>query len=199
MVRKYRNTQVRQKQIITSARRLIFKYGSEHVTVRRIARDIGISEGALYRHFKSKRDILSLLVDDVEANWLSDIEEGKTGETSPLKVLQNIAHSHISLVEQRRGITFQVVAEIISLGDKRLNEKIDGAIRRYTEKIKALLADGVRAGEISESISLDAVATLFFSMTQGLVTIWVLTGYSFDLLNRYGDVWQIFCRAIVKD
>jgi len=63
-VKKRQNTFVRQKQIVNAVRRLITKYGSEQITVRRIAKEIGISEGSIYRHFKCKRDILLLLVRD---------------------------------------------------------------------------------------------------------------------------------------
>ena len=44
--------------------------GSEHITMKGIASEVGISEAAIYRHFNEKRDILLLLVDDVGANLL---------------------------------------------------------------------------------------------------------------------------------
>ncbi len=69
------NTQVRRKQIVAAARKLIVKYGSEHITVRRIAKEIGVSEGAIYRHFKSKTDVLSLMVDDIEETLIGDVEK----------------------------------------------------------------------------------------------------------------------------
>jgi len=53
-MQKRKETAVRQKEIISAARKLIVKYGSEHVTVKRMANEIGVSEAAIYRHFKSK-------------------------------------------------------------------------------------------------------------------------------------------------
>ncbi len=197
-VQKRQNTATRQKQIIEASRKLPVKYGSEHLTVRRIAAEIGVSEGAIYRHFRSKRDILSLLVNDIEDTWLRDIEKGRTGAHGVLEILGNIAETHISLVEQRKGISFQVVAEIISLGDRKLNNKIAATIRKYTDKIKELLADGVKSRELRDNIDLDAAATLFFSMTQGLVSIWVLSSYDFNLEQRYSHLWDIFRQSIIK-
>ena len=43
MIVQHENTAVRQRQIIAAARRLIVRYGSEHVTVRRIAKEIGVT------------------------------------------------------------------------------------------------------------------------------------------------------------
>lgn len=39
---------------------LIFKYGREYLTVKRIAAEVGISEAVIYRHFKSKKSIVIL-------------------------------------------------------------------------------------------------------------------------------------------
>ncbi len=124
MIRHREHTEVRQKQIISAARKLIVKHGSEHVTVRRMAKEIGVSEGAIYRHFKSKNDILSLLIDDIQNTLLSDIDRNTTNGFSPDKSLEKIVIDHLSSIEQRKGVSFLVIAEIISLGDKNLTNKI---------------------------------------------------------------------------
>ena len=123
MVRKREDTMVRRRQIIDAARKVIIKYGSEHVTVRGIAKEVGISEAAIYRHFKSKRDILSLLADHIEENLVGDITRASTSGYTPLEILDSVLRSHLSAIEQRRGVSFQVIAEIISLGDKKLNKR----------------------------------------------------------------------------
>ncbi|MDD4877225.1 MAG: helix-turn-helix domain containing protein, partial [Dehalococcoidales bacterium] len=124
MVQKHRTTAVRKDQIVTAAKRLIIKRGSENVTVRAIAKEVGLSEGALYRHFKSKRDILSLLADTIEEDLLGDITASSTVSDSYLEILDCILKGHLSAIKQRQGISFQVIAEIISLGDKKLNRRI---------------------------------------------------------------------------
>src|SRR4030042_1716309 len=108
MVQEHKNTLVRQREIISAARKLIVKYGSEHVTVRRMAKEIGVSEGAIYRHFKSKRAVPSFLVEDIESTLLADIEENYKAKVNMLEILEKIIERHISAVEQRRGVTFQV-------------------------------------------------------------------------------------------
>jgi AcrR family transcriptional regulator len=200
MVLERKQTLVRRRQIVAAARKLIVKYGSEHVTVRRMAKEIGVSEGAIYRHFRSKREILSLLIDEIENTLIGDIENHYT-ETSGLnvlEVLERIIASHVSSVQQRSGISFQVIAEIISFGDKKLNKKIHDVIDDYIGRIREILAYGVKAGEIREDVDLDAVATLFFSTMQGLVSIWALSNYSFNLQQRYVPIFDLLRQAIVK-
>ena len=198
MVLAYKNTEVRRRQIISAARKLIVKYGSEHVTVRRMAKEIGVSEGAIYRHFKSKRDVLSFLVDDIENTLIADIDKNYAAGVSALETLERIISDHMSSIEQRKGVSFQVIAEIISLGDKRLNKKIYDVINRYIGRIKDILSEGVKAGAIRQDIDLDATATLFFGMTQGLVNVWALSNYSFNLEQRYASIWSVFREVVIQ-
>ena len=192
-----KDTLIRQKEIVSAARKLIVKYGSEHVTVKRMAKEIGVSDAAIYRHFKSKRDILSFLAEDIESTMIEDIEKYDGVELSSLDILQKIMIDHISGVEQRRGVTFQIIAEIISLGDRRLNKKIYDAINKYLDKIKKILDEGVKTGLIRPDIDLDATARLFFGMIQGLVNLWALSHYNFNLEQEFKSAWSIFIKAIV--
>ena len=193
-----RETSPRRRQIVSAARRLIVKYGSEHVTVRRIAKEIGVSEGAIYRHFKSKREILSFLVDEIEDILMADVDNDYKSSLSALEILERIVKGQVSSAEQKSGISFQVIAEIISLGDKKLNKKIYDVINDYIARIKDILSEGVKAGIIRQDIDVDATATLFFSMMQGLVNMWALSNYSFNLEQRYAPIWDVFCDAIIK-
>jgi AcrR family transcriptional regulator len=198
MVRKHESTEVRQKQIVDAARKVIIKYVSEHVTVKRIAKEVGFSETAVYRHFKSKKDILSLLADHTEDSLVGDITSATTEGRTPLEILDSVLRSHLSAIEQRRGISFQVIAEIISLGDKKLNRKISHAIERYTGCLKELLSEGIKCGEVRADIDLEAAATALFGIIQGLVNIWALTNYDFDPQEKYEALWNIFREAVIK-
>ncbi|MFH1382099.1 MAG: TetR/AcrR family transcriptional regulator [Chloroflexota bacterium] len=198
MVTKHKDTAVRQREITSAARKLIIRHGSEHVTVREIAKAVGISEGAIYRHFKSKRDILSLLADDIEANLIGDIAKSSVNGCSSLEALDSTLRTHLSAIEKRRGTSFQVIAEIISLGDRKLNDKMSKILSRYIDSIAGLLVRGVKAGEVREDIDHQAAATLLFGMIQGLLNIWSLSNYSFSPEAKYEPLWHIFRQAVVK-
>jgi len=198
MAQGIRSTLVRQQQIIDAARKLIVKYGSEHLTVRRIAKEVGISEAAIYRHFKSKKEILFFLADQVTYSLLEGIDKARTGNDTSLESIDNILKNHLSAIEQKQGMSFQVIAEIISLGDKKLNKKVSDDIVSYIERLKELLADGVKSGLVREDIDLEAAATLLFGMIQGLVNIWALSNYKFNLVVRYSSLWNVFKESVIK-
>jgi AcrR family transcriptional regulator len=196
--KKRQSTLVRREQIIKASRKLIMRYGSEHVTVRRIAGEIGISEGALYRHFRSKKEILLFLIRDIEENLVSHLQKGSPAQNI-LGTLENILGNHLSSIGQRKGMSFLVIAEIISLGDKELNKRVLEVLRKYISNIKNLLLEGMRIGEIREDIDPEMVATSFFGTMQGLVTIWAVSNYDFSLEEKFGALWSFFQGAINRD
>jgi AcrR family transcriptional regulator len=194
---KRRSTEVRRRQIADAARTIAVKYGSEHITVRKIAKEIGVSEGALYRHFKSKRDILSLMVERIEEDLAGDIEKGSAAGSTPLGILDSSLRNHVSAIQQRRGVSFQVIAEIISLGDKKLNRQSSEALSVYTGRIRDILSAGIDAGEIRKDLDPEKAAILIAAALQGLVGRWALGNYDFDLEKEYLSGWLLLREAIV--
>ena len=199
MAKKRENTEVRQQQIIDAAGRLIFKNGSEHLTVKRIAAEVGISEAAIYRHFKSKKSILSFLLIYIEESLLRDISPETAGtEPVTLDIIEKIIQNHFSKISMRRGISFQVIAEIISLGDRKLNKQASQTIAKYISRLKELLTDGVRDGAVRQDIDLEASATLLFALIQGLVNMWALSDGSFSLIEKFTSLWHIYREAVTR-
>jgi len=197
MVRGHQSTNVRKKQIMEATRKLIVRSGSEHVTVRNMAKEVGISQAAIYRHFKSKKEILSFLADSVADGLLHDIDmSGNVGLTS-LDIIDEILRQHLSKIKQKRGLSFLVLAEIISFGDKSLNKKIADNVQIYVDRLRLMLADGVRAGLVRQNLNLEAAAVLLFGMIQGLVNIWALSSYKFDLVEKYSELWEVYRESII--
>ena len=195
IIRKRQNTVLRRKQIIDTIGKLIIQYGSENVTVRRLAEAIGVTGGAIYRHFKSKKEILLFLVDLIEESLIGDIVRSYPVQNS-MVFLEKIFKDQISSIQQRRGVSFLVIAEIISLGDKRLNRKIFEVLNKYLDHIKGIITKGMALGEIREDVNPDTAAKIFFGMIQGLVTIWYLGNYNFILEEKKESMWDIFYEAV---
>ena len=118
MVQSHKNTAVRKDQIVAASKRLIIRRGSENLAVRAIAKEVGLSEGALYRHFKRKRDILSFLADTIEVDLLGDIQISSVEGGTYLSILDNILRGHLSAIKQRQGISFQVIAILLASTQK---------------------------------------------------------------------------------
>ncbi|OGO18657.1 MAG: hypothetical protein A2Z02_05585 [Chloroflexi bacterium RBG_16_48_7] len=193
MIRK--NTIIRKKQIIEASRTIIVKYGSENVTIRRIAEEVGITEGAIYRHFKSKKEVLSGLADFAIDSLLQDISDLSSVKSGDPDTVTSLIDKHLLDIEKRKGASFQVIAEIISFGDKKLNKKIYDGINLYIDQLKQILTLHFAGRAKTEEI--EAATFLLFSLIQGLVNVWTLSNYCFDLHERYLSVWNMYNKRIL--
>lgn len=199
MSQKHMSTLVRREQIADAAGKIIVRHGCENLTIKRLASEIGVTDGAIYRHFKSKKDILLLLIEHVEGNLVGDLDKGRVSESSPLEAFDDIVARHVASIRKRKGVSFQVIAEIISLGDRELNSRMYAGLQKYRARVRELLAVGVASGEIKAELDLDAAATLFFGMMQGMANLWALDSHGPDLDKNYIRVWNIFRSAIARN
>ncbi len=193
---KRRSSEIRKREILSAARKLIIRKGSEHLTVRAIAREVGLTEAAIYRHFRSKREVLLFLVDDILDTLIAEVERVSETNGGVLERLARLQEEHLSEIEQRRGMAFLVIAEILSFGDRRLNREVHDKLAVYLEGVSALVVQGCTRGEIRPDVDPQALARLLFGTIQGLVTLWALDDYRFNLSAGYRPLWDLCRRAL---
>lgn len=186
----------RQQEIVEAARAIIFSDGIESLTVRKIADELKVTDGALYRHFKSKDEILSLLIEDIETTLLFAITEASQKTGNPLKKLENIFLAHFHYAEKRKGITFIIMA---GLKDKKLQKKMFGVINKYLKVIKSILKQGIKEGQFRGDINFESASIAFLGMVQGLISIWRLSGYRYALRkDRINGMFELYQRGIMQ-
>ena len=169
----------------------------EGLTVRAIAHKLNLTDGALYRHFKSKDDILAMLIDETEQTLLEMVGSAgqKSGDT--FEKLENILFSHLSYAEQRKGVTFILIASTYNIKATRLREKMWNVIEKYLDTIRAILKQGVRDGALRKELDIEAAGTLFFGMGQSMVTFWALSGYQYSIhVRRLRTMFDLYANGI---
>jgi AcrR family transcriptional regulator len=186
----------RQRQIVETTRKIIATRGMEALTIREIAKGVGISEGDIYRHFVSKKQILLLLIDDIERTLLEAVKWAASEKQNPVESLENVLKAHLSYAEQRRGVSAIVIAESLRLADKDLREKMFEVVNRYIARIEALLALGVKSGQVRKNIDLRTAALTFFAMVHANVILWSLSDSRFSLAKRHKPLWELYLSGI---
>ncbi len=80
----------RQTQILDAAVAIIGESGMTGLTIRNVARSVGITEPGVYRHFPSKLELLKALLGRVETtmggHYLATVKEGEPGR-EPREIL----------------------------------------------------------------------------------------------------------------
>jgi len=177
----------RQQEIIEAAIGIIAEKGIQFLTIKNLAKSINLTEGALYRHFSNKLEILNgiltLFKNRIEKNFhLSNSEE------PPLDRLLNIISGQIDLFTEKPIITAVIFSEEIFQNDKFLADNVLSIMKNNLEVTANLIRAGQDSGQIREDIPTGQIANLVMGSVRLLVTRWRLSGYAFDLKNEGNDM-----------
>jgi AcrR family transcriptional regulator len=189
-------TEERRRQIVSAARKITAARGMQVLTIREIAKEVGISEGDVYRHFPSKKDIIILLIEDIERTLLETVERAAAEKSGALESLGNVLKAHLSYVEQRRGISLIVISETVRLADRNLRRRMFEVINRYLNAIEELLARGVKSGQIRQDIDPATAALTFFALVHATVTLWALSNSSYSLAKKNKLLWESYMAGL---
>ena len=178
--------------------RLITRKGLGSVTIRDIAREVGVTEGAVYRHFVSKQQILSYLVDQVGEFLRETIEDAESQESSALENLERIFRLQLRDIEDYWGLALIVVAGAVSFENAALRPRVVSVIDGYIDRIKAILQQGVEEESLRPDLDVDAAAFTFFGIVQGLASVWVLSETPWQPSEQGDPVWETYRRGIAN-
>lgn len=176
---------VRKKQIVDASRKIIAEKGMDALTVRELSKSLGLTDGALYKHFKSKHEIIEALIEDIERTLFQAIDAAAQSDGTSVQKLKNVFASHLSYAERRRGVSFAVINETINLKDRRLQSRMLRVLNAYNSKIQDLAEQGLGAGELRKGFATKFAGIAFFGMVQALVTFWALNGYEPEMMLAY--------------
>ena len=186
------DSELRKHQIVHTARKIVATKGMAFFTIQELAREVGVSEGAIYRHFKSKDDILLVLIQDIERNLLDAVSDSARPQEGSMDQMKHLFRRHFSSLERRSGISFVVVAEALRFGDTQVKEATSQVVERYLNMIDSILKAGVQGGEIDKDVDTRAAALMFFGMVQASVTLWSFNSRAHPLAQHSASLWSIF-------
>lgn len=190
-----RRTTIRRQQIVDIIRNIISSKGIEYVTLSEVATRIGTSRTAIYRHFKSKQDILSLLIDNIEGTLMEAIDNAVVGE-DPVQKLKNVLLAHLTYARDRRETSFIVIMGAMQLSDTVIRKKVSQLIQKYLRKIEKILSSAIRLGLVKKDINVRISAIAFLGLIQSTVTVWSYRNFNFVPQKIHADLWCIYKRGI---
>lgn len=164
------------------------------LTIGNLARAVGVSEGAIYRHFRGKKQILAGLIEEIDRNLARRIDLIDGDPESGLTRLEGVLRANVA-PSTVTGVSFMVIAEVLMNGDDELRQLMQAAVDKYMSMIEAQLAVGIQKGEVRPDVDLKAAALQFYGLIQAVNT-----------LNHFGSeelpvgnsklLWQVFTRGV---
>ena len=174
----------RQIEIIEAATARIDRHGIQNLTIKNLAAEIGLSEPALYRHFKSKNDILLGLLNyfmiemKVRIGRLSELGCATAGVE-----LKAIFNSQFQTFTDKPAVISVIFAESIFHFDRSLSNKVIEIMDLMHQYIKANIEKGQKAGQYSKLIDVNTLTTIIIGGVRLTILRWKISGHKSNLMK----------------
>lgn len=166
------------------------------ITTSAIAQHMGVTQGALFRHFPNKEAILEAVMDWVADRLLARIDKASHGAATPLEALEAMFMAHVGFFVEHPGVPRMLLGELQRAemtAPKRMAHKM---LRRYRERLVTVIEEGKSSGQLAQDCDTASLSTLFIGMIQGLVMQSLLAGDPEHIRKEAPGVFQLFRRAI---
>jgi len=183
----------RRSQIVQASLRIIGRQGVASLTTAAIAKEVGISEANIYRHFENKDEILSEMATHIREGLERNLS--RVSETSPMAALRQIYKFHLEYIESNEGIPRLIFSEQLHTSSK-LKKRLFATIGSYSNKLASIIQDGQQKEIIKKDIDSKAAAMMLIGMVQVTTLKWALSNYEFSLLKEGLKLWNNFERCV---
>jgi AcrR family transcriptional regulator len=165
------------------------------ITTTAIAQHMGLTQGALFRHFPSKDAILQAVMTWVAERLLLRLDKAAGQAASPTAALQAVFMAHIGFVSERPGVPRLIFGELQRPGQTVAKQMVQTLIQQYGERLRRLLEAGKAQGELDAALDVPAAAVLFIGTVQGLVMQSLLAGDVARMRQDAPGVFAIYLRG----
>ncbi len=172
----------RKAQIITEAINIIHEQGFPALSIRELALRVGISEPAIYRHFKSKDDIIMGILNKMQ-EFGQHIEQQLQSLDGELEKIKQLFLLQLVYFEKNQAMTTIMLSEEVF----HLNKKLKRKLEIITSARYRLLADLIIAAQKKKLIfdeDVDNLVSLIMGAVRMIIFQWKLKDYQFSVTRR---------------
>lgn len=179
----------RQRQIIEAALAIVAERGAEAVTVKGIAERVGFSDAAVYRHFRSKSQILGLVVDLFADHSRRSLERIQSCPHPALETLRLFFLDRCRAFAADRVTATVMFAEGLFQADRRLARRIHQVLQEHRALLLETIREGQRQGTI-RPLNAEHLFTAVMGALRLLVLQWRVGGGAYDLPRAGQRLWS---------
>ncbi len=191
-----KNFTERQLEIIEKSIDLIATNGIQFLTIKNIAKQMGFSEPAIYRHFKNKRAILSAIIDSFDTMSDQVLFSIFDADVSPLDKIERFITDRYTRIVAQPNLAKVMFSEEIFQNDEELALKVMKTMHQHKTKIDVFLKEAIEQKLIRADIDQKALFRLIFGSLRLLIKQWTMSGYKFDLMAEGLATWKSLKKMI---
>lgn len=174
----------RQIEIIEAATKRIDEYGIQDLTIKTLSADLNLSEAALYRHFKSKNEILlgllTYFIDNMKERLEVILSKNKS---SASELLKEIFESQLNTFVKKPSVVSVIFSESIFQFNKELSNTVSSMMELMQNHIEGIVKKGQANETFTKVVGVSTTATIIMGGMRITVLKWKLTGHKSDLIK----------------
>lgn len=174
----------RRLGIVQAVLDLAGERGPDAITTQAIAERIGVTQGALFRHFPDKQAMWFAVFEWVRAALGATADAAIDPKASPLTNLERVFCAHVGLVAEHPGVPRALYHELQTVGDSAVRDAVRAMVGDYRRRLLRLFEQAKAAGELPGSLDAALATVLFIGAVQGLLIQAALSGADAALTQR---------------
>jgi|TARA_B100001250_G_scaffold161458_1_gene138706 TetR/AcrR family transcriptional regulator len=187
----------RKEQILQSLARMLENCPGERITTAALAKEVGVSEAALYRHFPSKARIFEGLIKFMEETLFLRISRILKEESNTEIKCQKILTLLLTFSQRNPGITRLLTGDALSGETERLRDRIAQFYSRLESQLKQILREAQIRENLKPTASPTALANLLLATVEGRLTQFVRSEFKQSPLENWDVQWAFLSENLL--
>jgi AcrR family transcriptional regulator len=189
-------TETRQAALVAAALALAAERSPATVTTAELAQAVGITQGAVFRHFENKEAIWLAVIDHAHHTLLNRLQTAASTHATPLPALHAVFMAHVDFVVEHPGVPRLIFQELQQPHDTPLKARVRRLMHDYRLLLTRLLQQAQGQQALQPGTDLQAAAVLFIGSVQGLVMQSLLSGQVGAMRVQAPGVYQLLQQAL---
>lgn len=187
----------RREAIIVTSIEVINEFGIQGLSTREVANRQGVTEAAIFKHFKTKNELIIAILDHY-SQYDADIAASiKLKNLEPIIAINYFIGAYAEYYENYPQITAITQAYDVLSYDQELAEKVKKIFMQRLNSMKALIVEAQKCGQISSSIDNEKLAHVLWGSFNEVCLKWRLGGFKFPLKEYIISTLKIILDAFV--
>ncbi len=188
----------RKDSIILATIDVLDEQGIQGLTIREIAGKAGISEGAIFKHYKSKSDLISAMLDHFSMFDTEIRQTVKMKKMSPQDAIIFTININANYYEGHPAIA--AVNEILDelTYDAQLSEKVKNLYLSRVNFLQRLIEEAQAKGEIKAEVDSEDAADIIMGLFRAICLKWRFSNNDFSLRERAVQATSLVLDALSK-
>lgn len=199
-IRTKQRTQDRQIGLVQAALELAAQKSPAEITTAELAQAVGITQGAVFKHFQSKQAIWVAVMEAVQQDLMTRLQTEVTAHIAAggaLTALKAVFTAHIDFVLQYPGVPRLIFQELQHAKPTALKDRAQALMLAYRQLVVGLLDQARTQEHISPHIDTHAASALFMGAIQGLVMQSMMAGTLAGMKTQALKVYDIYAKGLL--